>query len=123
MPTATQIRAELDADPKALGYATLRTQTNGPEAVAARLNERGASAETTNVSYIPLEDAIAEIRQADFTALAAAGKTAVDQYFRGVSIKTASANMRTVLGALFPVGSATRDALLALATRSASRAE
>src|SRR5215207_602708 len=123
MPTATQIRAELDANPKALGYATLRTQTNAPEALAARLNERGASAETINVSYIPLEDAIAEVRQADFTALSAAGKTALDQYFRGSSIKTASANMRAVLGALFPNPSDTRTALLALASRSASRAE
>jgi hypothetical protein len=120
--TLTALRTEIDTDPKALGFAALRTQTNAPEALAARLNEPGASAETLFKSYVLLEDALAEIVLSEFNALTAAQKTALDQFFRGVSLKTGSANMRTTLGALFPAG-ATRTALIALASRAASRAE
>lgn len=116
------LRTEIDTDPKALGYATLKAQSNGPEAVAAKLNELGASAETLFKQYVQIEDFLAEVVLTEFTALSTAGKTAVDQFFRGTRIKTGSANMRTTLGALFPTG-ATRTALLALAQRSASRAE
>lgn len=122
MPTLQQIRTELDTDPKGLGYTALWTQDNGPEAVAARMNEAGASSETLFRAYVPLEDFNAEIRLAEFNALNAAQKTAVDQFFRGVKIKTGSANMRTTLDGLFPAG-ATRTALIALASRLASRAE
>jgi hypothetical protein len=121
-PTAQQIRTEIDADPKALGYATLKVQTNGPEAVAARMNEVGASAETLFRSYVPMEDFLAEIVASEFTALSAAAKTGVDQFFRGTRIKTGSANMRATLSGLFPSG-ATRTALIALASRPCSRAE
>lgn len=120
--TLAALRAEIDTDPETLGYATLLAQSNGPEAVAAKLNELGASGETLFKSYVPVEDMLAEIVYTDYTALTAAAKTALDQFFRGSKVKTGSTNMRTTLAALFPV-SATRTALIALASRSASRAE
>ncbi len=121
--TLVALRAELDADPKALGYALLWTQSNGPEAVAARLNEANTvPADTIFKSYVTMEDFLAEIVLADYNALTAAQKTALDQFARGTRIKTGSANMRATIGALFPA-SATRTALIALASRAASRAE
>lgn len=121
-PTLTQIRTEIDTDPKTLGYSTLWAQTNGSEAVAARMNEAGASAETLFKSYVPMEDVLAEIVLAEYNALSAAQKTTADQFLRGTRIKTSSANMRATVGALFPAGT-TRTALIALASRAASRAE
>ena len=120
--TIPALRTEIDTDPKALGYATLRTQSNGPEAVAARMNEAGASAETLFKTYVPLEDMLAEIVFSEYSGWSAAQKTNIDQFLRGTRIKTGSANMRTTLGALIPAG-ASRTALVALASRSATRAE
>jgi hypothetical protein len=122
MPTLQEIRDEIDTDAETLGYDALWAQSNGPEAVAAKLNEAGASGEVLFKSSIPVEDLLAEIVLAEYTALTAAQKTALDQFARGVRIKTGSANMRATLGALFPAG-ATRTAVIALASRPASRAE
>lgn len=121
--TTAALRAEIDNDPKSLGYATLRAQSNAPEALAAKLNEAGASAETLFRSYLPLEDALAGIVASEFNALSAAAKTACDQFLRGTRIKTGDANMRATLGALFAAGTTSRTNLLALASRDASRAE
>jgi hypothetical protein len=120
--TIAALRTEIDTDPKALGYATLKLQTNGPEAVAAKLNEVGASAETLFKSYVPLEDMLAEIVFSEYSGWSAAQKTNIDQFLRGLRIRTGSANMRTTLGALIPTG-ASRTAMVALASRSATRAE
>ena len=120
--TIAALKTEIDTDPKGLGYATLRTQSNGPEAVATRLNEAGASAETLFKSYVSLEDMLAEIVFSEYSGWSAAQKTNIDQFIRGTRIKTGSANMRTTLGALIPAG-ASRTALVALAQRPASRAE
>jgi hypothetical protein len=86
------------------------------------MNEAGASGETLFKSSIPVEDFLAEVVLSEYTALTAAQKTALDQFVRGVRIKTGSANMRATLGALFPAG-VTRTAVIALASRPASRAE
>lgn len=122
MPTAQQIRTEIDADPKSLGYATLKVQSNGPEAVAARMTEVGASAETLFRSYVPVEELLAEMQWAEFTTWSAAIKAGIDQYFRGTRVKTGSATLRTSLGAMLPTSSS-KTAMVALASRSASRAE
>lgn len=123
MPTTAALRTEIDTDPKTLGFAGLRTQSNAPEALAARLNELGASGETLFRSYLPMEDALAAIVAAEFTTLTAAQKTACDQFLRGNRIRTGDANMRSTLGGLFGVGTTSRTNLLALAQRPCSRAE
>ena len=122
MPTALQIRTELDADSKSLGYAGLRDDSNAPQALAAKLNEPGASAETLFKTYVAMEDVLACIVLTEFNALSAAGKTACDMFLRGARLRSGDANMRTTMAALFAAG-ATRTALIALASRAASRAE
>jgi hypothetical protein len=121
-PTLQQIRDETDNDPKTLGYATLKVQTDGPSAVAAKMNEVGASAETLFKAYVPMEDVLAAIVLTDYTALAAASKTALDQFTRGTRLKSGDANMRTTMAGIFPA-STTRTNLINMASRSCSRAE
>lgn len=122
-PTATQIRAEIDADPKSLGYAALKVLSNGPQAVAARMNELNTvPADTLFRPYVSLEDMLAEIVFSEYSAWTAAQKTNIEQLLRGARVKTGSANMRMTLGAVIPVGSS-RTAMVALASRQAARAE
>lgn len=120
--TLALLRAEIDNDPKSLGLATLKVQTNGAQAVAAKLNEVGASAETLFKDTVPTEEALACIVLTEFNARTAVEKTAIDMFFRGAKIKSGNANLRTTMAALFPAGT-TRTALIAIASRSCSRAE
>lgn len=117
------LRTEINTDPKALGYATLKARANGPESVAAKLNERGASAETVIVAYLQVEDVVAALVRAEYDALATAGKDYLNVVLRAPRVKSGDATLRAQLGALFATGTTTRANLLALATRSASRAE
>lgn len=122
-PTLAVLKTELTTDPKALGYATLKLQTNGPEAVAARINELNTvPADTIFKSYVPVEELLAELQWAEFTAWSAAVKTGLDQYFRGTRIKTGSATLRASLAAMLPA-STSKTNMVALATKTASRAE
>jgi hypothetical protein len=123
-PTAQQIRTEIDVDSKALGYATLKVQTNGPEAVAARMNEAGASAETLFKSWVDTYELIAEIVYSEYSGWTAAQRALVDNspFFRQTRVKTGLPNLRTTLAAIIPTG-ASRTAMVAFASRSASRAE
>lgn len=121
--TQQQLATEIDNDPQALGYATLLAQTNGPEAVAGRLNEAGASGETLFKSYVAIEDVLAAIVATEFNSLTAAQKTACDMFLRGDRVKSGDANLRTTIAGLFAGGTTSRANLIALASRAASRAE
>jgi hypothetical protein len=123
VPTAQQIRAEIDADPKSLGYATLRAQSNGPEAAAAKLNELGASAETLTRTWVDTTEALAVLVGTEVTALAQANRDLLAIVTSTTRIKTGSQTMRAALGGIFGAGTTSRTNLQALATRSASRAE
>jgi hypothetical protein len=126
--TLTALRAELDNDPKALGYAALKLLSNAAEALANKLNEPGTvPADTLFKSYVPIEDVLAAIDWVEYRNLVqesttAPSKAAVDQFVRGTRIKSGSSNMRATMVALFPAGT-TRTALTALASRAAARAE
>ena len=121
--TLALLRAELDNDPKTLGYAALWAQSNGPEAVAAKLNQAGASVETLFKTRVPTDEAKACIVLAEYTALSAASKQACDFFLSGTAfILSGSTNMRATIAGLFAAG-ATRTALIAIASRSAARAE
>jgi cytochrome P450 len=121
--TIAALRTELDTDPKGLGYAARRAQSNAPEALAARLNERGASAESVTQTYLRVEDVVAALVRAEYDALSAAGKDYLGVVLSAPQVKTGDATLRAQLGQLFGAGTTTRTNLLALATRSASRAE
>ena len=122
--TIAALTTEINTDPKALGYATLKAQTNGPEAVAAKLNEAGASAETLFKSYVPIEDVIAAIVISEYAAATAANRTFLENVLlKGSKLKSGDANLRTSMAAIFAAGTTSRANLVALASRSASRAE
>jgi hypothetical protein len=98
MPTAQQIRTEIDNDPKALGYAALRAQSNGPEALAAKLNQAGASSETLFRSYVPLADVLACVVASEYGQLSTANKTLwQDLVVRSAQLKSGDANMRATI--------------------------
>jgi hypothetical protein len=122
--TLAALRAEIDNDPKSLGYAALKVQTNGPEAVAARMNEAGASVppETLFKAYVPTEEILAEMVWSEFTGWSAAVKTGLDMYLRGARVKTGSATLRASLAAMIPAGTSKTN-MIAAASRNASRAE
>jgi hypothetical protein len=124
VPTLQQIRDEINADPKTLGYATLWAQTNGPEAVAARMNELGAANpdETLFKAYVNTEEILAEMVWTEYTAWTAAVKSGIDQYLRGTRIKTGSAALRASLAAMIPAGTSKTN-MIAAASRVCSRAE
>lgn len=124
MPTAQQIRTELDTDPKSLGYATLRTQSNAPEAVAAKLNQVGASAETLFKSYVAAEDVVAAIVRSEYDSLSAANKAFLNDVILSASrLKSGDANLRASITGVFAAGTTSRTNLTTLASRSATRAE
>lgn len=123
LPTLQEIRDEIDNDPETLGYSTLLTQTNGPEAVAAKLNEVGASGETLFKMYVSIEEVLAAIVLTEFNALTAAGKQACDMFIRGTRLKSGDSNLRTTIGTLFGAGTTSRTNLTNIASRACSRAE
>jgi hypothetical protein len=117
------LRTEINGDPKALGYATLRTLSNGPEALAVKLNELGASAETLFKMYTPLEDIVAGIVRSEYDGLSAAGKDYLTVVMRAPRIKTGDSLLRGQIGAIFGAGMTTRTNLTNIASRACSRAE
>lgn len=123
MPTAQQIRTEIDTDPKTLGYTTLKAQSNGREAVAAKMNEAGASAETLTRTWVDTTEALALVVGSEVISLAQANRDLLLLVMSTTRIKTGSATMRTTLGGIFAAGTTSRTNLQGLATRSASRAE
>lgn len=124
-PALSVLKTELATDPKALGYATLKAQTNGNEAVANRINEAGSvPADTIFKSSVLTYELLAEMVYSEYNGWTTAQKSIVDNnpWFRQERIKTGSANMRTTLGAIVPAG-ASRTNMVAFASRAASRAE
>jgi hypothetical protein len=115
------LTAEINNDPKALGYAALKDQ---PQALADRMNEAGASGETITKDFVPVEDVVAAIVRADYDAAGPAGKTFLQEIvLRGSRVKVGDANVRASLAGIFTAGTTSRANLLALSTRPASRAE
>jgi hypothetical protein len=112
------LKTEITTDPKTLGYAGKSDYD-----VSVLMNTPGASGETLFKSYTPTEDLVACIVRAEFDALAAAGKTYLQMVFQAHKVKTGDATLRTQLGTLFAVGTATRTNLTNAASRPASRAE
>jgi hypothetical protein len=129
MPTLQQIRTEIDTDPKSLGYATLKLQNNANEAVAAKLNQVGSvPADTIFKSYVPIEDVIAAIVRSDYDALPTAAPAAARTFLnevllKGTRVKSGDSNLRASMTGVFASGTTTRNNLVALASRAASRAE
>lgn len=117
-----QLRIELDADPKSLGYAG---KTN-PE-VAALLNEIGLSGETIGNTSVPVYRVRDEILVNEFAAVSAGKRDLILMILGNGELELDITNsklvnqfMNTFTEAIAPN---TRAALMSLATRDCSRAE
>lgn len=110
---------EINNDPMTLGYAG-----KSDYEIATILNTAGASGETLFKSYTLVEDIIACIVRSEYDALAAAGKTYLNEVvLKSAKVKTGNETLRNQIGGLFAAGTATRTNLIAVASRAASRAE
>lgn len=112
------LKTEINTDPKTLGYAG-----KSDYEISVLMNTPGASSESLFRSYTPVEDLVACIVRSEYDALVAAGKTYLDMVFSGTKVKTGDATLRSQMGQLFGVGTASRANLTAAASRAASRAE
>lgn len=119
------LQAEIAGDPKALG---LTAMTN--LAVAAKLNEVGASSETlADRKAIPAWEVMNAIDTAEWEVrhplLSTAQRAWFDDLVAGGMVDVSNARVRVGLGAIFTAAAApnTRAAMLALRERSCSRAE
>jgi hypothetical protein len=122
LPTAQQIRTEIDTDPKGLGYTTLKAQSNGPEAVAAKMNEVGASSETLTPAWTDTTEVLAVLVGTEIVALSQANRDMLTILTSTARIKTGSATLRAAIAAIFASGTTSRANLVALTTKSCSRA-
>jgi len=118
----SELAAEITNDPKTLG---LLAMGGNHAAVAAKLNERGASSETIQVQEMGSGDAQNAVDHDEFKALSAADRDGWLAIVGLDSIPVRKAGIRSQLGAIWTaVGSpTTRAALTVLQSRSASRAE
>lgn len=113
------LATEITTDPMSLGYAG-----KSDYEIATILNTAGASGETLFKSYTPVEDIIACIVRSEYDALAAAGKTYLNEVvLKSAKVKTGDVTLRNQLGGLFGAGTTTRTNLTNIASRPASRGE
>lgn len=118
----TDLKAELDTDPKALGYAA--HVTSGSTAALARmLNEVGLSGESIDVESVSVDDAKHALDYVEVGSLTADKRGELAILLSGVRLKVKNANVRNAFADIFAGGSNSRAALIALQDRSAARAE
>lgn len=110
---------EINTDPVSLGYAG-----KSDYQISVLLNTAGGSGQTLFKSYTPTEDVVAGIVRSEYDALAAAGKTYLNEVvLKASKVKTGDATLRTQIAQLFGAGTTTRTNLTNVASRPASRAE
>jgi hypothetical protein len=115
----TQLATEINTDPKALGYAG-----KSDYAISVILNTPGASAETIFKAFTETAEIVAGIVRAEYDVLTAANKAFLtDVILKAPRIKTGDANLRAGIGNIFAAGTASRTALVAAASKSATRGE
>lgn len=113
------LTAEINADPKALGYVG-----KSDSQIADLLNTPGLSAETIFKAYTDTPDVVACIVRSEWTALAAADKQFLAEVILAApTLKTGDANLRAAVAGIFANGTTSRANLIAAASKSASRAE
>jgi hypothetical protein len=121
--TPAALKTEITTDPMALGLTAAMTAGNFQQ-VANLLNAVGAGANyVINVTSLLPSKVFSAIVQTELAALAQLQLSQLQLVLGLDIINPQDANTRTILGSIFPSGSATRTALLALATRQGSRAE
>lgn len=117
----TALKAELVNDPVGLGYAPHRWGNSS--ALAALLNAPRAGAADVWNPGVDTDKLRSRVAKSDYVALSADDRAFLAFLLGGDSLDTSLAQVQTDAGALFPAGSATRTAWLAVARRKPSRAE
>lgn len=118
------LKTELTTDPKGLGLGAM-TDT----AAAAKLNQAGASSETLPNRVLESFEFMRCVKMSEFDAVFSTWTAGQKEWFaRLVStgkVDVGNTQVKTDLVTLFPAGTAavTRAAVLAVTTRTASRAE
>lgn len=121
MINLTELKNELESDPTGRGYAShLAAGTFTP--IVALLNEVQAGISVFR-GVIPSHEIVDATDPGEWGALSAAERTRYQTITGAGQVNTASANVRSAFLAMFAVGTTTRAALTALATRPGSRAE
>jgi hypothetical protein len=125
--TQAALTAEISTDPLGLGYATHVTAKRyqavadlmnaTPEPIAANLQELIYRRAT------PTTDLIAAITPAEYTSLTATQRDLAALVFSTTTARTDLDSIRTLIGSIFPAGSASRASLVATASRLCSRSE
>lgn len=116
----TALRAELLTDPVALGYAGLSDAQ-----VAAKLNAIDTG-RALNRTAVPVQEIFNAIDNAAWPAVGSLSAHKLQVVLSMPMVDASNANTRGILGAIFPnsgATAATNARLLALSTRTVSRAE
>ena len=115
------LRTELQNDPTALGYAA--HVASGSDVDLAALLNAARSGITVFRGLIQSYEIINATDPTEWSALGSAEKQRYQTLTGAGRVDTANANVRAAFLAMFANGTATRAALVALASRTASRAE
>ena len=117
------LKAELTTDPSALGYtAAFVTGDHGtPQRLLCQV--RAGAAFLVDRELVPTYLLFSAVDATDFATLTALQIAQLSAILSAGQVDLTKANIRTMLGAIFPLGGATRTALTALAKRQGSRAE
>lgn len=112
-----KLQAEITTDPMALGYAGKSDQQ-----IADLLNSMGTG-RVIGRSIVPSQEIIEATVPGEWAALAAAEKQRYQTITGAGEVNLKGPNTRAMLGAMFGAGTQTRTNLVALQTKTVSRAE
>lgn len=112
------LKTELDTDPKTLGYSGKTSQE-----IADLLNTVGLSSETVNIGVIDSYEIINVLDASEVAALSTTKLQTLMLITSTGKTDASNANVKLIFQSLFGAGTNSRTALLALANKSASRAE
>lgn len=112
------LKTEIDTDPKSLGYAGKTDKE-----IADLMNEIGLSNEEILRGAVPAEEMLSAMVYDDLILLTDIQLQIIAIYTANGELDIANPNIQRIFKQIFPQGKASRDNLLALAYRVASRAE
>lgn len=112
------LKAEIDNDPKGLGYTGKTDQE-----VADLLNEIGLSNETVDRGVIDAHEVVSACEFSELDILTDKQQAMLSFIVSAGQVDTSNIKIKSIFAGLFGAGTQTRTNLLALAIRPASRAE
>ena len=117
------LKAELVTDPAVLGYGT--SLTVGDHGTPAKLlcQVRAGAAFLVDRELVPTYMLFSAVDAAEFATLTALQLSQLSTILSAGQVDLSKVNIRTMLGAIFPLAGPTRAAIVTLAKRQGSRAE